>query len=615
MLPVIGLVALAVYLDYRRRRNALDGLGAEYDVTYGIKTPVRTPPVAHRPPPVRYGPKSSYFAPISFDYTAQDVKKSAAGAGYGTGTSAGAVVAGAGSDLMERLKMQREASRSPVETIPTFTGDPKAPSADVEGSAFSRAWEGLKTVAKETAAEAKQAVAEAAPALANAAAKIAVASQMEKYEGILDANEVNQIGSAVGNWVESAVRSGELKSLDDLEASRDKLTEISKAAALEILYNKAANNELTADQIVKMERIAREESGRKIDTPLQGDENTLSNMRLVQTLKPKLDEETAKVQEEGYAPLMVNGKLKWSKIDLRDPANLENWRRQRAEQLASAYQGKMQPKIDAEARKVDEFIASRSPVVAKARDLISNGILENAPRMTPTASDDEGLKAFQAKYGYKGELTTDSYMRLIKDYANQMQDRLGGGGGTAGPDGSGSYGPAGPVGAKGPASSAGKPIGEGALGFIANDLKSNIDVLLPVFAQAADPTLDQKERYDRLKKFAGALDALTVEMAKRSVPKYLATQGDAQILAMMNQQVASGIAQERRKMLPTFATGGGKLMGLEDVAAMEFGGRRRRSAQMAQAGISFLPRQGGGGRGIQIAQSAGSWLPRRDFGW
>jgi hypothetical protein len=318
---------------------------------------------------------------------------------------------------------------------------------------------------------------------------------------------------------------------------------------------------------------------------LSGDTETLENMRLVNILKPKLDEETAKVQETGEAPTTVNGKTKWKKIDANDPAVLEKWRRERADELATAYRAKTQPKIEAEQKATNEFIEKHSPVMAKARDLISGNILDSAPRMTPTGSDAVAKEEFKKKYGYKGELTTDSYMRLISDYKKQMEENL--------------------------SSGSGGPSTEGALPFILWDQKRNIDVLLPVFAQAADPTLDEDERFDRLKKFAGALDALTVDLARKSVPKFLSQQGDAATVVMLNQgasanmgkslgklqekrntQLAEARAEQSRQqyakleaaLIAPVKRGEGEavdrskgLLGVGDIAAMEFGRSRRRS--------------------------------------
>lgn len=421
------------------------------------------------------------------------------------------------------------------------------------------------------------------------AAKTTVEMLDKKVGDALDKDAKNRIGAAVAMDFADAIKSGDIKA-DEISEDNPRLKErmgvVGGIATLQEFKQKADRNGLTVDDLVKMDKTAREaarDEGVPKRPKLSGDTETLENMRLVNVLKPKLDEETAKVQEDGFAPTTVNGKTKWKKIDANDPAALEKWRRDRAEELATAYRAKTRPKIEAEQKATDEFIGKHSAVMAKAKDLISNNILDSAPRMTPTGSDAVAKKKFQEKYGYKGELTTDSYMRLIKDYAKQMEENL--------------------------SSGSGGPSTEGALPFILWDQKRNIDVLLPVFSQAADPTLDQDERFDRLKNFAGALDALTVDLARKSVPKFLSQQGDAAITVMLNQGASAnmgkslGKLQEKRNaqladararqsqqqyaalesaLTAPLKRGEGEatdrskgLLGIDDIAAMEFGRNRR----------------------------------------
>ena len=391
----------------------------------------------------------------------------------------------------------------------------------------------------------------------------------------MNAKEAEPIGDAVSRFIQNAyatgvVEPGEAIGNKDLE---DGAKLIGAVATLEALVGKAKRNELTVDDVVTLESLSPKKSfweraKRALEMPLVGDENTLENMRLVSVLKLKLDEETAKIQEDdGWATVIVNGKPKQKKLDLRDPKNLENWRRDRAENLATQYRLKMQPKIEAERKKTEEFIAKRSPVVAKASKLISDGF--TPPRMSPTGSDDEGFRLFQLKYGRplkydkkgnvtEAELTTDAYQNLIADYKNQMEGASGG-------------------------SSMG-----GGVGFIIRDLlMPNLDVLLPVFTQSADPTLDQRERYEKLKTFAGALDAVSAELKKKSILKFLATKGDAEVTAMLNQKVASQLSKtldETRqlaigpllKSAPIVVSQSFTVDGIDDIAAMEFGSRRKR---------------------------------------
>lgn len=397
-----------------------------------------------------------------------------------------------------------------------------------------------------------------------AASKEAQAEIVRKLgDDTFNPEELKRIGASASQAMTSGLDAKKFDT-DNLKTDPNVKKEIGGAVgltAMEILMEKAGRNELSVDTIINLDKAGASELPKPV--ALAGDANTLANMRALQKLKPKLDEETFKVQEEGYAPSTVNGKTVYNKIDLNKEGALETWRKQRAEELVSAYQEKMKPRLEAEQKATDEFIAKRSPVVAKAKDLITKGIIDKAPRMTPTGSDKDALKEFQQKYGDNpghpnSELTTDSYMRLISDYADQMKNKLSSGGSGA--------------------------ATEGALPFILNDLKGNIGVMMPVFTQAADPTLDQNERFDRLKKFASALDAVTAEMAAKSVPKYLATKSDSEVLTMLNQGVASNLSghlqnlrQKRLESAPiVIATESTTVQGLDGIAAMEFGPRKRR---------------------------------------
>lgn len=396
---------------------------------------------------------------------------------------------------------------------------------------------------------------------------------LSKMPNLFTEAERQEILSDVGEYARAAAT----VYTDENERAK-KIGEFAFDKFREVAQRKASTGDITEQGIAEALKVITpyfEKAAARKKTV--GDIEGLEKLRMIDSVRNQLARETSEAQHGGYAPVYdpKSGKTKQVKIGQEwgpgeyriDPKKMEEWRRTRAEQLASEYARKIRDRDE----KFKSNLASLSPVAAEGARMIGIQIEARAPKMSEGSQEE-----FVRRYGSEwGELTSSSWSKMRKDYEDRMKKAFG----------------------VAEQSTQGSDFARS----IEDYMKSQLDLFFAakMVGGASDPSLEgnQTERYQKLKDFGKFLDSLTLDLGRKAIPYAIASMPPDRRNAIINTFIASNFtpvkstAQHRfelnqaafaRAPVVTAPSGYSEwfipgLQGLDEIAAIEFGRRRRTS--------------------------------------
>ncbi len=269
----------------------------------------------------------------------------------------------------------------------------------------------------------------------------------------------------------------------------------------------------------------------------------LAKIKMQQSVQAQIERETSEAQyNEGWVP-DPSGKKRQIRIDTNNEDALKKWRRSRAEQLVAKYESDLRKKESASREAI-----AQSPAAKIAAELIAGSL--NAPRMSEIPSNE-----MIARYGYKGDLTTDSAMRMARDFYERLMAKGGEGAKT--------------------------PLGAAVKQAVLKDIFDNVWTIAKEVGLATDTGISrQSERIESLRRFGSLLDAITEQATTKTIPNYIASLKPEERNRLINEMAVDQIGKYKLSIgapaLPVTTRAAYTIDGIDDIASMEFGSRRKR---------------------------------------